>query len=68
MSVYYVNKNPQVNGDHEVHKQGCNYMPDDLNKVYLGDYLSCRSAVTKALEFYSKSNGCFHCSEECHTS
>jgi hypothetical protein len=28
MAKYYVNKNKQSNGDHEVHKEGCNYMPE----------------------------------------
>ena len=27
MAYYYVNKNAQSNGDHEVHKSGCSWMP-----------------------------------------
>jgi hypothetical protein len=27
MSRYYVNKNAQENGDHEVHTTGCSFMP-----------------------------------------
>ncbi|ENP7383869.1 hypothetical protein ACEC18_004484 [Vibrio parahaemolyticus] len=67
MARYYVNKNAQANGDHEVHKQGCAWMPDEANRLYLGDFATCRSAVTEAKKTYPKSNGCFYCSKECHT-
>lgn len=67
MSRYYVNKNAQGNGDHEVHTTGCSYMPNEENKVYLGVFSTCRSAVTKAKDTYPKSNGCFYCSNACHT-
>ncbi len=66
MADYWVNRNAQTNGDHEVHKQGCSYMPSD--KTYLGDFSTCRSAVTEAKKTYSQSNGCYWCSRECHTS
>ncbi len=39
MADYWVNRNAQANGDHEVHKQGCSDMPSD--KKYLGDFSSC---------------------------
>lgn len=67
MSKYYVNKNAQSNGDHEVHKSGCSWMPTVDNRIYLGEFYSCESAVRKAKEYYSQVNGCYHCSEECHT-
>lgn len=31
MSKYYVNKKAQANGDHEVHKESCVYLPQELN-------------------------------------
>jgi len=68
MSRYYVNKNSQANGDHEVHTTGCSYMPNPENKVYLGDFTTCRPAVNAAKALYPKSNGCFYCSNACHTS
>ncbi|MBN4047346.1 hypothetical protein JYU05_02275 [bacterium AH-315-P13] len=67
MANYYVNKNAQSNGDHEVHKHGCSFMPEVENRIYLGDYDNCEDAVEKAKETYSKSNGCYYCSNECHT-
>lgn len=68
MPQYYVNKNAQKNGDHETHKDGCSYMPEPQNRKDLGSFESCFNAVKKAKETYPKSNGCFYCSKECHTS
>ena len=66
--MYYVNINAQNNGDHEVHKSGCSFMPDQSNLLYLGDFVSCHTAVKEAKKNYPQSNGCFYCSKECHTS
>jgi hypothetical protein len=66
MSYYYVNNNAQSNGDHEVHQSGCSFMPSD--KKYLGSFDNCKDAVKEAKKTYSKSNGCYYCSRECHTS
>lgn len=68
MSHYYVNKRAQSNGDHEVHKSGCLYMPHEVNRIYLGFFSSCHGAVAKAKQFYPKSNGCYYCCNSCHTS
>lgn len=68
MAKYYVNKNAQNNGDHEVHKLGCSYMPKPENRMYLGDFNNCKDAVKESKKTYSKSNGCYYCSNECHTS
>lgn len=68
MNHYYVNKNSQANGDHEVHKAGCNYMPSSENRLFLGEFYSCTAAVSEAKKYYTKSNGCYYCSNACHTS
>ena len=68
MAKYYVNKNAQSNGDHEVHTSGCSFMPEVHNRLYLGDFQSCHGAVKEAKEHFAQSNGCFYCSKECHTS
>ncbi|WP_261510433.1 hypothetical protein [Chryseobacterium paludis] len=68
MKKYYVNKNAQSNGDHEVHHEDCRYLPDTLNRKYLGMFSSCKDAVKEAKKEYTKSNGCKTCSTECHTS
>ena len=68
MARYYVNKNAQSNGDHEVHKAGCSYMPAEQNRLYLGDFANCQEAVREAKKTYPQSNGCYYCSYACHTS
>lgn len=68
MSKYYVNKNAQSNGDHEVHKEGCSYMPNSENKIYLGEFSTCSAAVIAARISYTQVNGCYYCSNACHTS
>ncbi len=67
MALYYVNKKEQANGDHEVHKSDCEYLPSPENRLYLGDFSNCHDAVKKAKEHYPQSNGCYYCSYECHT-
>lgn len=65
---YYVNKNAQANGDHEVHTEICKWLPEPQNRLYLGDFNSCQQAVAEAKKHYRQSNGGKHCSPECHTS
>lgn len=68
MYKYYVNKNAQSNGDNEVHKKGCSYLPKVENRIYLGQFSNCSAAVSAARSHYSQANGCYYCSNECHTS
>lgn len=67
MSNYYLNTNMQANGDYEVHKEGCRYEPHLGNRIYLGNFFSCQSAVAEARRYRSQVNGCYTCSRECHT-
>ena len=67
MSRYYVNKNEQSNGDHEVHTTGCEWLPKPENRIYLGDFSYCSLAVTEARKHYAQVNGCYFCSNACHT-
>ncbi|MDO8604051.1 MAG: hypothetical protein Q7K40_01430 [bacterium] len=64
---YYVNKNQQTNGDHEVHTANCSRLPNLENRLYLGDFLYCSQAVNEAKRYYRQSNGCYYCSNPCHT-
>jgi hypothetical protein len=67
MPLYYVNKNPQANGDHEVHTTGCPHPPDPRNRVPLGNHPSCRSAMVDARAKYDKADGCKWCCPKCNT-
>lgn len=66
MADYYVHNGTDDRGDHEVHREGCGWMPRD--RTYLGNFVNCVPAVIAAKRIYSKSNGCIHCSPDCHTS
>ena len=67
MALYYVNKNAQDNGDHEVYRMNCQFMPEEENRIYLGNFSSCRPAVKEARGYFPQANGCYFCSRECHT-
>lgn len=66
MPTYYVNKNAQANGDHEVHTSTCSYLPDSNNRSYLGIFTTCKEALTEAKKYYSQVDGCYYCCNECH--
>ncbi len=65
---YYVNKNAQLNGDHEVHVSSCTRLPEEKNRLYLGIFETCSPAVREAKKTYPQSNGCYYCCYSCHTS
>lgn len=67
MARYYVNMNAQANGDHEVHVSSCSFLPEEKNRIYLGDFDTCSPAVREAKKHYRQSNGCYYCSNACHT-
>lgn len=67
MKYYYVNKEQQNNGDHEVHNEDCRFLPSIQNKLYLGVFTTCKDAVKEAKKHYDQVNGCYFCSNECHT-
>lgn len=64
---YYVNKNAQPDGDHEVHKASCSYFPAQKNRLYLGDFRSCDAAVREARKHYAQADGCYYCARDCDT-
>jgi hypothetical protein len=68
MESYYVNKQAQSNGDHEVHVASCNFLPNLENREYLGIFSSCYEAVREAKKKYPKADGCYFCCNSCHTS
>lgn len=66
MKRYYVNRSAQANGDHEVHVEGCYFMPS--LRIDLGLHHSCHTAIVEAAKYYHQTNGCKYCCKECHTS
>ena len=64
--IYYVNKNAQPTGEHEIHREGCPYMVLINETIYLGEYASCIDALRAAQRIYSNVDGCFYCCRGCH--
>jgi hypothetical protein len=67
MANYYVNYNQTTNPGlhHEVHKEGCQYMP--IERRLLGNFLSCEPAIREAKKQYADADGCRTCCPDCHT-
>lgn len=70
MEDFYINKNEQPNGDHEVHRPTCYWMPSVLNREYLGRFAGSHGAILYAGILHPSwhINGCIHCCPESHTS
>ena len=64
---FYVNKNAQSGGEHEVHRSNCAWQPDAENRIYLGDFTTSQASVKEASNYYSCVDGCEHCCPESHT-
>ncbi len=70
MPNYYVNKNAQADGYHEVHVDDntCSHPPEPINRDPLGWHADCKSAVTAAKAKYAnKADGCYYCVQACNT-
>ncbi len=63
---FYVNKRRQDGSgfNHEVHRNGCRYMPASYDAEYLGDFYSSEDALRKAKETYPDADGCAYCCPE----
>lgn len=67
MDYYYVNKNAQSGGEHEVHKASCKELPLSENLIALGYFSNCADAVREARKHYANVDGCWYCCRACHT-
>lgn len=65
---YYFNDNTDKNGNHEVHSEGCSFLPSVSNRTYIGYYSSCSDAIAaaKAKYPYKSFDGCYYCCNPCH--
>ncbi|BDQ36949.1 hypothetical protein SYK_13090 [Pseudodesulfovibrio nedwellii] len=66
MPKYYVNKNQQATGEHEVHEFSCGHLPAPENRVYLGVHETCKGALREAKKHYDNVDGCYYCCNGCH--
>jgi len=66
MAVYYINRNAQPSGEHEVHTSECTFLPSPENRILLGAFYSCQNAIIEARKYYPNVDGCFYCCLPCH--
>lgn len=66
MHRYYVNTNPQPDGEHEVHREGCPTPAAPENRYQLGHHSHCQAAMVQARKIYPTADGCANCCPECH--
>lgn len=66
MANYYVNRTAQANGDHEVHKQGCTWLPNSQNRIDLGYQASDAAALRAARRYFTRVDGCRFCCPSIH--
>jgi len=67
MAQYYLNRNAQPTGEHEVHTSICPFLPALSNRIYLGEFINCADAVKEARKYYNNVDGCYYCCPACHT-
>jgi hypothetical protein len=67
MDIYYVNTKSQDNGDHEVHKLSCSFMPLPEHRLFVGYFNNCHEALKEAKKTYPTADGCRYCCQECNT-
>ena len=65
-AYYYVNKNSQSTGEHEVHTSSCTRLPNANNRQNLGYQLDCKKVLAEAKKYYQDVDGCYYCSSSCH--
>ena len=52
MVLYYLNINPQKNGDHEIYSSVCQYVPNFINRKYFGVFTNYKLAIVQAKKTY----------------
>jgi hypothetical protein len=64
VAKYYVALRPRTNENHAIHKEGCPFLPDDEQKIYLGKFSSGHDAVRESQQHFIKTKSCLFCSRE----
>lgn len=63
-SRYYLGIKPRTNSFHQVHKEGCPFLPEKEKRIYLGVYAKGQDALGEARSYLNKSEGCRFCMRE----
>ena len=65
-NFYYLNKNSQSTGEHEIHKETCYRRPDAMNEIFLGYFYNASDAKKEAKRYFDNIDGCYYCCLEIH--
>ena len=63
-SKYFVAIRPRLNDFHSVHKEGCPFLTEGDEKIYLGSFHSVRDAEDAGKKHFIKVKSCPFCSKE----
>lgn len=66
MKRYYINKNAQSNGDHEIHTERCSFGALPKDRIDLGYHENDRSALKAGKAVYPNADGCAYCCPSIH--
>lgn len=61
MPSFFVDRIPQTNEDHVVHRQGCSRMPRVPGRQFLGEFMSSQIALAEASRFFPRPLACALC-------
>ena len=64
--LYYINKNAQYSGEHEIHTSNCVFLPSVENRIFLGCFNKPSEALKAAKQYFNNVDGCFYCCPESH--
>ncbi|MCP3964919.1 MAG: hypothetical protein GY750_11045 [Lentisphaerae bacterium] len=64
MKKHYSISKGSKEDQHEVHTEGCKYLPDVFNREYLGYYSTPQEAVDEANLRHGSTQGCGYCCTE----
>jgi hypothetical protein len=52
---------PQLSENHPVHREGCPFLPDNIKRVYLGEFSSGQDATIESKNLFARSKSCLFC-------
>jgi hypothetical protein len=61
---YFVAVRPQTNDYHSLHKEGCPFIPENENRIYLGEFGSGMDALKDSQQIFKNTKCCIFCSKE----
>ena len=67
MKLYYVNKNPQIRGEHEVHSRIASTCQHLKIGQYLGILIIAPKPLKRTRKFYANVDGVSTAVPQCHT-